>query len=148
MVRTHEDYRITSSQHDLANARDADEAAQPDCKCPACSYGRIGRYRGHGLASIAKLLVLLRGEKENRIPGAAGFALLIQFAEQIQLLTTRIKKLDGEILVCGYDEPEILSREVLQFVLEALTANTRSVGDNDQVVRAACHDMLPRDERS
>ncbi|MCK1309549.1 IS110 family transposase, partial [Bradyrhizobium sp. 45] len=52
----------------------------------------LGIIAGKGMASIAKLLVLLLDEKDNRIPGAARFALIL-FAEQIELLTTRIEKL-------------------------------------------------------
>lgn len=48
-----------ASQHDFANARAADEAAQPDCKCPTCSYGRIGHYRRH------------RHGKHRKTPGAS-----------------------------------------------------------------------------
>lgn len=59
---------------------------------------------GTGMASIAKLLVLLRDEKDNRTPGAARFA-LIQFAEQIELLTTRIENFDREILVFVRKDP-------------------------------------------
>lgn len=40
----------------------------------------LGIIAGTGMASIAKLLVLLRDEKDNRIPGAARFALIL-FAE-------------------------------------------------------------------
>ncbi|MGY2930400.1 transposase [Bradyrhizobium sp. GM22.5] len=65
----------------------------------------LGIIAGKGMASIAKLLVLLLDEKDNRIPGAARFA-LIQFAEQIELLTTRIEKLDREILVAVRQDPD------------------------------------------
>lgn len=65
----------------------------------------LGIIAGTGMASIAKLLVLLRDEKDNRIPGAARFA-LIQFAEQIELLTTRMEKLDREILVAVRKDPD------------------------------------------
>lgn len=64
----------------------------------------LGIIAGTGMASIAKLLVLLRDEKDNRIPGAARFALIL-FAEQIELLTTRIEKLDREILVAVRKDP-------------------------------------------
>ncbi|MGY3117042.1 transposase [Bradyrhizobium sp. S3.14.4] len=50
-------------------------------------------------------MVLLRDEKDNRIPGAARFALIL-FAEQIELLTTRIEKLDREILVAVRKDPD------------------------------------------
>lgn len=62
----------------------------------------LGIIAGTGMASIAKLLVLLRDEKE--IPGAARFALIL-FAEQIELLTTRIEKLDREILAAVRKDP-------------------------------------------
>lgn len=65
----------------------------------------LGIIAGTGMASIAKLLVLLRDEKDNRIPGAARFALIL-FAEQIELLTTRIEKLDREILVAVRKDPD------------------------------------------
>src|SRR4051794_20063851 len=65
----------------------------------------LGIIAGTGMASIAKLLVLLRDEDDNRIPGAARFA-LIQFAEQIEMLTTRIEKLDKEILVAVRKDPD------------------------------------------
>jgi transposase len=65
----------------------------------------LGITAGTGMASIAKLLVLLRDEKDNRIPGAARFALIL-FAEQIELLTTRIEKLDREILVAVRKDPD------------------------------------------
>ena len=65
----------------------------------------LGIIAGTGMASIAELLMLLRDEKDNRIPGTARFA-LIQFAEQIELLTTRIEKLDREILVAVRKDPD------------------------------------------
>lgn len=65
----------------------------------------LGIIAGTGTASIAKLLVLLRDEDANRIPGAARFP-LIQFAERIELLTTRIEKLDKEILVAVRNDPD------------------------------------------
>ncbi|MCP1768247.1 MULTISPECIES: IS110 family transposase [Bradyrhizobium] len=64
----------------------------------------LGIIAGTGMTSIAKLLVLLRDEKDSRIPSAARFA-LIQFAEQIELLTTRIEKLDREILAAVRQDP-------------------------------------------
>ncbi|MDH2357514.1 IS110 family transposase [Bradyrhizobium sp. SSUT112] len=65
----------------------------------------LGIIAGTGMTSITKLLVLLRDEKDRRIPGAARFA-LIQFPEQIELLTTRIEKLDKEILVAVRQDPD------------------------------------------
>ncbi|WP_275949056.1 IS110 family transposase [Bradyrhizobium septentrionale] len=65
----------------------------------------LGIIAGTGMASIAKLLGLLREGEDDRIPATARFA-LIHFAEQIELLTNRIEKLDREILVAVRKDPD------------------------------------------
>ncbi|MCS3969467.1 transposase [Bradyrhizobium japonicum] len=77
------------------------------------------------MASIAKLLALLRDEKDNRIPGAARFA-LIQFAEKIELLTTRIEKLDREILVAVRKDPDARRLRSIPGVGPLIAATVRS----------------------
>jgi transposase len=101
----------------------------------------LGIIAGTGMASIAKLLVLLRDEKDNRIPGAARFA-LIQFAEQIELLTTRIEKLDREILVAVRKDPD--ARRLMTILgvgpLIAATVRTSLVQpEKDLAARAVPH---------
>lgn len=50
-----------------------------------------------GMTSIAKLICMLRNDDEDRIPEVARMALL-EIAEQIEMLTTRIEKLDRKIV--------------------------------------------------
>jgi transposase len=71
---------------------------------PARSYGRIGHYRGNRQGKHHETPGASSGEQDNRIPGAARFA-LIQFAEQIELLITRIDKVK-EILVAVRQDPD------------------------------------------
>lgn len=89
----------------------------------------LGIIAGTGMASIAKLLALLRDEKDNRIPGAARFALIL-FAEQIELLTTRIEKLDREILVDVRQDPDARRLMSIPGVSPLIAATVRtSVSD-------------------
>lgn len=89
----------------------------------------LGVVAGAGLASIAKLLVILRDENDDRIPDAARFA-LIQFAEQIELLTTRIEKLDREILGAVRKDPDARRLMTIPGVGPLIAATVRtSVSD-------------------
>ena len=57
----------------------------------------LGIIASSGMASIAKLICLLRNEEDHRIPKVARMALL-EMAEQIEMQTTRIEKLDRKIV--------------------------------------------------
>jgi transposase len=62
----------------------------------------MGIVAATGMTSIAKLIAILR-EDDARLPNAARFALL-EMAAQIEGLTTRIEKLDKEILATVKDD--------------------------------------------
>ncbi len=57
----------------------------------------MGIVAATGMTSIAKLIVILRDDEDTRLPNAARAALL-EMADQIETLTTRIEKLDRKIL--------------------------------------------------
>lgn len=56
----------------------------------------LGIIAATGMTSIAKLILVLRDPEDTRLPVAARAALL-EMAEQIEMLTTRIEKLDMKI---------------------------------------------------
>ena len=57
----------------------------------------MGIVAATGMTSIAKLIVMLRDDEDTRLPNAARTALL-EMADPIETLTTRIEKLDRKIL--------------------------------------------------
>lgn len=57
----------------------------------------MGIIAATGMTSIAKLILVLRDDEDNRLPNAARAALL-EMAEQIQALSARIEQLDAKIL--------------------------------------------------
>jgi transposase len=57
----------------------------------------LGIIAAAGMTSIAKLILILRDVEDARLPVAARAALL-QMAEQIEMLTVRIEKLDSKIV--------------------------------------------------
>jgi transposase len=58
----------------------------------------MGIIAAAGMASIAKLILVLRDDEDHRLPNAARAA-LIEMADQIEMLTARIEKLDAKCLV-------------------------------------------------
>lgn len=56
----------------------------------------MGIIAAAGMASIAKLILVLRDDEDHRLPNAARAALL-EMADQIEMLTARIEKLDATI---------------------------------------------------
>ena len=57
----------------------------------------LGIIAATGMTSIAKLIRILRDAEDTRLPAAARAALL-EMAEQVEMLTTRIEKLDTKIV--------------------------------------------------
>jgi transposase len=57
----------------------------------------LGIIAAAGMTSIAKLILILRDVEDTRLPAAARAALL-EMAEQIEMLTARIEKLDSKIV--------------------------------------------------
>jgi len=57
----------------------------------------LGIIAATGMTSIAKLILVLRDPEDTRLPVAARAALL-EMAEQIEMLTTHIEKLDTKIV--------------------------------------------------
>jgi len=57
----------------------------------------LGIIAATGMTSIAKLILGLRDDEDNRIPNAARAALL-EMADQIEALSARIEKLDAKII--------------------------------------------------
>ncbi len=57
----------------------------------------LGIIAAAGMTSIAKLILVLRDAEDTRLPAAARAALL-EMAEQIEMLTARIEKLDTKIV--------------------------------------------------
>ena len=57
----------------------------------------LGIIAATGMASIAKLVAILRDDDDARLPSAARAALL-EMAEQIEGLTARIEVLDTKII--------------------------------------------------
>ena len=57
----------------------------------------LGIIAATGMTSIAKLIAVLRDDRDQRLPNSARTALL-EMAEQIEKLTTRVEALDSKIL--------------------------------------------------
>jgi transposase len=57
----------------------------------------LGVVAATGMTSIAKLIAILRDDRDGRLPNSAGVALL-EMAEQIEKLTARIEALDAKII--------------------------------------------------
>lgn len=57
----------------------------------------MGVIASTGMTSITKLICVLRDNEDDRVPEVARMALM-EMAEQIEMLTTRIEKLDRKII--------------------------------------------------
>jgi len=60
--------------------------------------GELGIIASTGIANVKALAVIVRDESDVRLPPAARFA-LIEIVEQIEMLATRIDKLEREIVI-------------------------------------------------